>query len=81
MNKPWSEAEKNFIKCAVLMLIAGISMVVIGESGWGIFSIVAGVAFAIIGVYMHKTRDGEPKQVSIAPKKSISEIAKGKSEE
>ena len=40
MEKPWSEAEKNYIKCAALMLIVGISMVALSVTGWGIFSIV-----------------------------------------
>lgn len=78
MNKPWSEAEKNYIKCAVLMLIVGIGMVALSVTGWGIFSIVAGIIFAIVGVYMHQARKEDPKQA--APVKSLSEKAKGKSE-
>ncbi len=78
MEKPWSEAEKNYIKCAALMLIVGICMVALSVTGWGIFSIVAGVVFGIVGVYMHQTRKEDPKQVST--QKSISEKAKGKTE-
>ncbi len=78
MEKTWSEAEKNYIKCAVLMFVVGISMLALSVTGWGIFSIVAGVVFAIVGVYMHQTRKEEPKQV-VAPK-SLSEKAKGKAE-
>ncbi len=77
MEKPWSEAEKNYIKCSILMLIVGILMVVLSVTGWGIFSIVAGAIFAVVGVYMHQTRTEEPTQT--APAKSISEKAKGKS--
>ncbi len=78
MEKPWSEAEKNYIKCAALMIIVGISMVALSVTGWGIFSIVAGVVFGIVGVYMHQTRKEDPKQVT--PTKSLSEKAKGKTE-
>lgn len=50
MNRPLLETEKNFFKCAVLMLIVGIALVVIGENNFGIGTIILGVVFGICGV-------------------------------
>ena len=46
MKRPLLETEKNFLKCAGLMLVAGIGLVVMGENSVGIGTIVLGVVFA-----------------------------------
>lgn len=50
MKRPLLETEKNFFKCAVLMLIAGISLVLMGKNSFGIGTIIFGIIFAICGV-------------------------------
>ncbi len=50
MKRPLLETEKNFLVCAVLMLIAGIGLIAMGENNFGIGTIVLGVVFAICAV-------------------------------
>ena len=50
MKRPLLETEKNFLVCAVLMLIAGIGLIMMGENTFGIGTIVLGVVFAICAV-------------------------------
>ncbi len=60
MKRPLLETEKNFLKCAGLMLAAGIGLVVLGENSFGIGSIVLGVVFAICAtVSIFKNKDDE----------------------
>ncbi|MBQ8318503.1 MAG: hypothetical protein IJX85_09210 [Lachnospiraceae bacterium] len=60
MNRPLLETEKNFLKCALLMLIAGIGLVILGETSFGVGTIILGVVFAICAVVsIFKNKDSE----------------------
>lgn len=57
MKRPLLETEKNFLKCAGLMLVAGIGLVVMGENSIGIGTIVLGVVFAgcaVVSIFKNK---------------------------
>ncbi|MBR3598929.1 MAG: hypothetical protein IKL53_03530 [Lachnospiraceae bacterium] len=60
MKRPLLETEKNFLKCALLMLIAGIGLVILGETSFGVGTIILGVVFAICAVVsIFKNKDSE----------------------
>lgn len=62
MKRPLLETEKNFLKCAVLMLIAGIGLVILGETSFGVGTIILGIVFAICAVVsIFKNKDSEEK--------------------
>ncbi len=63
MKRPLLETEKNFLKCAVLMLIAGIGLLAMGKNNFGIGTIVLGVVFAICAVVsIIKNKDEDNKK-------------------
>ncbi len=60
MKRPLLETEKNFLKCAGLMLIAGIGLFLLGENSIGIGTIALGVVFGICAVVsIVKNKDEE----------------------
>lgn len=62
MKRPLLETEKNFLKCAGLMLVAGIGLVMMGENTFGIGTIVLGVVFAICAVVSIVKDKGDEKK-------------------
>jgi len=63
MKRPLLETEKNFLKCAVLMLIAGIGLIMMGKNNFGIGTIAFGVIFAICAVVsIIKNKDEDDKK-------------------
>ena len=52
MKRPLLETEKNFLQCAVIMLLVGLSMIALGKSTWGIICIVIAVVFVGIAMSM-----------------------------
>ncbi len=60
MKRALFEAEKNYITCAVLMIVVGICLIAMGKTGLGVGCIVIGVTFAVAAVYMIATNDKEP---------------------
>lgn len=60
MKRPLLETEKNFLKCALLMLVAGIGLIILGETSFGVGTIILGVVFAICAVVsIVKNKDSE----------------------
>jgi hypothetical protein len=53
MKRPLLESEKNFLKCAVLMLICAIAFFCMGKSEFGIGCGVLAVIFAAVGISMY----------------------------
>jgi len=47
MKRPLLETEKNFIKCAVMMLLIGIGFFALGKNTFGIGTLLLGVVFGI----------------------------------
>ncbi len=85
------EAEKNYIKCAILMVIVGIGLIVLGERNMGIGCIVVGITFGVAAVYMIVTNDKErpikekkvkkEKSEDIVEETQVEEIAEVENEE
>lgn len=46
------EVTKNFFVCAILCIVAGVGLLVMSKMVMGVFTVVAGVAFLIIGIVM-----------------------------
>ncbi len=60
MKRPLLETEKNFLKCGVFSLIAGIGLVLLGENGIGIGTIALGIVFGVCAVVsIVKNKDEE----------------------
>ena len=57
-----SEAEKNYLKCAVLMIAMGIAFAFLDKMKFCIGCIVIGIIFAIIAIYMYVGRMKKDKQ-------------------
>lgn len=57
MKGKMTEAEKNFIVCAILMLCCGIGMILLDKLTIGIGCIVVSVAFAVIPIVMYAKGD------------------------
>lgn len=76
MKRPLLESEKNYIKCAVLMIICGIVFLAMGSGLGGGICISLGVFFAIATVYMYRTTD--PEAMKEAASKQINRSSKKK---
>lgn len=59
------EVTKNFFVCAILCIVAGVGLLFMSKMVMGVFTVVAGVAFLIIGIVMAvkdiKSEDTEQK--------------------
>lgn len=62
MKRPMTEVEKNFITCAILMLIVGISLCILGKMTGGIVCIAISVVFVGIAISMIVKGDDNDKQ-------------------
>lgn len=76
MKRPLLESEKNFIKCAILMVIVGICLMAMGKTTLGIGCIGTGIIFAVIAVMMITKGEG-PKTM---PSKSSAQSQPKKQE-
>lgn len=63
MKRELKEAEKNFLICAGLIIVAGIGMVIMGKTFMGWFSIVCGGVFAIVAINSILTTEGPKRTV------------------
>lgn len=52
MKRPLLESEKNFLKCAFIMLVVGISLIALGKQSGGIICIAIAAVFAVVAIYM-----------------------------
>lgn len=59
MKRPLLEAEKNYLKCAVLIILVGCGLWAMNNKTAGIICIVIGVLFAATAVVMYITSDHE----------------------
>lgn len=57
MKRPLLESEKNFLKCAFLMLVCSIMFFYMGKTNFGIVCAVIAVVFAVITVVMYVKND------------------------
>lgn len=80
MKRPLFEAEKNFITCAILMIIVGIGMIAMNKTNMGIICIVVGVTFFATAVHMYMTNDNRPPEKEKKVKKADKEDKETKSE-
>lgn len=62
MKRPLTEIEKNFITCAILMLIVGISLFVLGKMTMGIVCIAISVLFVGIAISIIVKGDNNDKE-------------------
>lgn len=72
MKRPLLESEKNYLKCAVLIILVGCGLWAMGKQTEAIICIVLGVLFAASAVAMYVTSDHE------AAKKVIEKSKAGK---
>ena len=62
MKQPFNEVEKNFITCAILMILVGSCLAfAMNKTSVGMVCIVVGVAFFVIGIAMHIRAASENK--------------------
>ncbi|MBE5944031.1 MAG: hypothetical protein E7258_03825 [Lachnospiraceae bacterium] len=59
MKRPLLEAEKNYLKCAVLITLVGCGLWAMNNKTAGIICIVIGVLFAATAIVMYMTSDHE----------------------
>lgn len=55
------ETEKNFFTCAILTILVGVALLIMGKNTTGVIFLTAGIVFAIIGVKMVMDRKREEK--------------------
>ncbi len=59
MKRPLLESEKNYLKCAVLIILVGCGLWAMGKQTEAIICIVLGVLFAASAIAMYLTSDHE----------------------
>ena len=57
MKRPLLETEKNLLVCAILMIIAGIGLILMGKNNFGVGCVVVGVAFTVWAIISYVKDD------------------------
>ncbi|MBO5426288.1 MAG: hypothetical protein J6A25_12335 [Lachnospiraceae bacterium] len=70
MKRPLLESEKNYLKCAVLIILVGCGLWAMGKQTEAIICIVLGVLFAASAIAMYLTSDHEAAKKVIEKSKS-----------
>lgn len=53
LKRKFTETEKNYLICAVLMIVSGIGLIIMGKNAFGIGCMAIGVIFAVVSIVMY----------------------------